>query len=116
MRLSEFSLGGLKYATTLLRWMLTSINRYAGDEAWTPDEEKKLVRRLDRKLLSLLVITYGLQYYDKAMLSQAVYQRLPGLKVHTDCSRPYSDFGTIFVLPQAIGIPFLLPSSIWVSS
>jgi hypothetical protein len=48
------------------------IAHYAGDEVWTAQEEKKLVRRLDRKLLSLLIITYGLQYYDKAMLSQAV--------------------------------------------
>ena len=43
-----------------------------GDLTWTPEEEKKLVRRIDKKLLTLLIITYGLQYYDKAMLSQAV--------------------------------------------
>jgi hypothetical protein len=46
--------------------------RYAGDATWTPKEEKKLVRKIDRKLITLLCITYGLQYYDKAMLSQAV--------------------------------------------
>lgn len=51
---------------------LRVLAQYAGDETWQPEEEKKLVRRLDRKLISLLVITYGLQYYDKAMLSQAV--------------------------------------------
>jgi hypothetical protein len=51
---------------------LRVLAQYAGDEVWTPEEENKLVRRLDKKLLSLLVITYGLQYYDKAMLSQAV--------------------------------------------
>jgi hypothetical protein len=45
---------------------------YAGDEAWEPREEKKLVRKIDRRLLSILCVTYGLQYYDKAMLSQAV--------------------------------------------
>jgi hypothetical protein len=45
---------------------------YAGDEQWELSEEKKLVRKLDRRLLSLLCTTYGLQYYDKAMLSQAV--------------------------------------------
>lgn len=45
---------------------------YNGDTTWTQKEEKKLVRRIDRKLLSLLCCTYGLQYYDKAMLSQAV--------------------------------------------
>ena len=54
--------------------------QYAGDEAWTPEEEKKLVRRIDRKLLSLLIVTYGLQYYDKAMLSQAVCQ--PGAALY----------------------------------
>lgn len=51
---------------------LRVIAQYAGEETWTPEEEKKLVRRLDRSLLVLLIITYGLQYYDKAMLSQAV--------------------------------------------
>jgi hypothetical protein len=51
---------------------LKVIGRYAGDLTWTPEDEKKLVKRIDRKLLPLLVITYGLQYYDKAMLSQAV--------------------------------------------
>lgn len=51
---------------------LRVLAQYAGDESWTPDEEKKLVRRLDKKLISLLIVTYGLQYYDKAMLSQAV--------------------------------------------
>lgn len=45
---------------------------YDGPQEWTPEEEKKVVRKIDRKLLSLLVLTYGLQYYDKAMLSQAV--------------------------------------------
>ena len=46
--------------------------RFAGDREWTEGEEKKLRRKIDRKLLPLLCITYGLQYYDKAMLGQAV--------------------------------------------
>ena len=45
---------------------------YQGDETWTAEEEKKLTKKIDRRLLSILCITYGLQYYDKAMLSQAV--------------------------------------------
>jgi len=51
---------------------LKVLSRYTGDPNWTPKEEKKLVRKVDRKLVSMLCITYGLQYYDKAMLSQAV--------------------------------------------
>ena len=47
---------------------------YAGDVTWTAEEEKKLVRKIDIRLLTILVLTYGLQYYDKAMLSQAVSQ------------------------------------------
>lgn len=47
---------------------------YTGDETWTPQEEKKLVRKIDLRLLTILCLTYGLQYYDKAMLSQAVCQ------------------------------------------
>jgi hypothetical protein len=45
---------------------------YDGPLDWTPQEEKKLLRKVDFKLLSILVLTYALQYYDKAMLSQAV--------------------------------------------
>lgn len=48
------------------------ITAWAGDEHWEPSEEKALVRRLDKTLLVLLTLTYGLQYYDKSMLSQAV--------------------------------------------
>lgn len=46
--------------------------RYNGEPTWTEKEEKKLLHKIDRKLLSMLVCTYALQYYDKAMLSQAV--------------------------------------------
>lgn len=54
------------------------IAQYSGDESWTEQEEKKLRMKIDRKLLSILCITYGLQYYDKAMLAQAVtYHLLP---------------------------------------
>lgn len=51
---------------------LKVLAQYAGDRAWTAEEEKTLTRKIDRKLIPLLCITYGLQYYDKAMLSQAV--------------------------------------------
>jgi hypothetical protein len=45
---------------------------YTGDEVWTDEEEKKVLRRIDWKLMPILCVTYGLQYYDKAMFSQAV--------------------------------------------
>jgi hypothetical protein len=52
---------------------------YHGDEEWTAAEEKKLSRKLDWKLLPVLCLTYMLQYYDKAMLSQAVSVELCAL-------------------------------------
>lgn len=45
---------------------------YDGDQEWTPAEEKALRRKVDWKLMPVMCVTYGLQYYDKAMLSQAV--------------------------------------------
>lgn len=45
---------------------------YQGPEEWTEKEEKSLRRKIDLRLMPVLCITYGLQYYDKAMLSQAV--------------------------------------------
>jgi hypothetical protein len=51
---------------------LKVLAHYDGDQTWTEKEETKLRRKIDRRLLSILCITYGLQYYDKAMLGQAV--------------------------------------------
>lgn len=48
---------------------------YQGDELWTDEEEKRLRRKIDWRLMPVLCATYMLQYYDKAMLSQAV--RIP---------------------------------------
>ncbi len=48
------------------------LHGYHGDQTWTPEEEKKLRRKIDWKIMPILCITYSLQYYDKAMLGQAV--------------------------------------------
>lgn len=45
---------------------------YQGSEEWTEKEEKAVRRKIDLRLMPVLCLTYGLQYYDKAMLSQAV--------------------------------------------
>jgi len=45
---------------------------YNGDLEWSTEEESKLRKKIDWKLMPILCITYGLQYYDKAMLGQAV--------------------------------------------
>jgi hypothetical protein len=34
---------------------------YGGDETWTEKEEKKVQRKIDRRLLPILCATYGLQ-------------------------------------------------------
>lgn len=45
---------------------------YDGDETWNTAEEKQLRKKIDRRLLPILCLTYALQYYDKGMISQAV--------------------------------------------
>lgn len=45
---------------------------YSRERTWTPSEEKALLRKIDWKVMPLLFSTYALQFYDKAMLSQAV--------------------------------------------
>lgn len=87
--------------------------QYAGDLDWTPEEERRLVRRLDRKLISLLVTTYGLQYYDKAMLSQAA---LFGLRddLRLTSGNRYSFSSAIFYLGFIVGsYPAILMSQRW---
>lgn len=48
------------------------LDTYDGDREWTQEEENRLRRKIDYKLMPILCFTYGLQYYDKAMLGQAV--------------------------------------------
>lgn len=45
---------------------------HGGSDTWEAHEEKKLVRKIDLRLMPILCITYGIQYADKAMLAQAV--------------------------------------------
>lgn len=54
---------------------------YHGDQTWTPEEEKKLRRKIDWKLLPVLCGTYCLLYYDKAMLGQAVTTLLTSARI-----------------------------------
>lgn len=41
---------------------------YDGDDTWTKEEEKSVRRKIDKKLLPILCLTYALQYYDKGEL------------------------------------------------
>ncbi|KAG8631567.1 hypothetical protein KVT40_000707 [Elsinoe batatas] len=50
---------------------LRVLEAYDGPTTWSDEEENNLRRRIDLKLMPVLCATYGLQYYDKAMLSQA---------------------------------------------
>jgi len=45
---------------------------YSGEETWTPQEEMRLRRKIDFRLMPILCFSYALVYYDKAMISQAV--------------------------------------------
>lgn len=69
------------------------IAQYSGDQEWGETEEKRLVRKIDRKPMPLMFLTYGLQYYDKAMLSQAVSQPGASAKTAPVANRTKAIFG-----------------------
>ncbi|KAF1924831.1 allantoate permease [Didymella exigua CBS 183.55] len=75
---------------------------YQGPEEWTEQEEKDVRRRIDLRLMPVLCITYGLQYYDKTMLSQAA---LFGLRddLHLRTGNRYSMSAAIFYLGFIVG-------------
>ncbi|KAI0144018.1 major facilitator superfamily transporter allantoate [Hypoxylon sp. NC0597] len=56
----------------------------------TPDDEKKLLRKIDRHLMPLLCIVYGLNYLDKTTLS---YASIMGIK--TDLNLEGQDYSWI---------------------
>ncbi|KXT15312.1 hypothetical protein AC579_2817 [Pseudocercospora musae] len=72
------------------------LNTYSGSPDWTKAEERKLRRKLDCKLMPVLCLTYALQYYDKAMLSQAaLFGLIPDLDLR---GQRYSYAASIFYL------------------
>ncbi|KAH7406401.1 major facilitator superfamily domain-containing protein [Phaeosphaeria sp. MPI-PUGE-AT-0046c] len=75
---------------------------YSGDEVWTEKEEAHVTRKIDWRLMPILCVTYGLQYYDKAMLSQAALFGLrDDLKLRT--GNRYSMSAAIFYLGFIVG-------------
>ena len=52
------------------------LGAYTGEQTWTEEEENKLRRKIDWRLMPVMCLTYTLQYYDKAMISQAVSRLL----------------------------------------
>lgn len=45
---------------------------YEGDDTWTKEEEGTVRRKIDKKLLPILCLTYALQYYDKGELRRMI--------------------------------------------
>lgn len=92
---------------------------YEGEQAWSAKEENQVRRTIDFRLMPVLCITYGLQYYDKAMLSQAVcsclrqpspprlmtWQALFGLRTDLELRKGnrYSFSAAIFYLGFIVG-------------
>ncbi|KAL4865913.1 hypothetical protein BDV12DRAFT_210791 [Aspergillus spectabilis] len=91
-----------KIDTTHTDEAMKVLARYTGDESWEPTDEKRLVRKIDWRILPLLCTTYGLQYYDKAMLSQAA---LFGLRQDLSLltGNRYSMSAAIFYLGFIVG-------------
>ncbi|KAF2820572.1 MFS general substrate transporter [Ophiobolus disseminans] len=75
---------------------------YSGEETWTEKEETQVRRKIDLRLMPVLCVTYGLQYYDKAMLSQAA---LFGLRDDLQLRKTnrYSMSAAIFYLGFIVG-------------
>ncbi|KIW10807.1 hypothetical protein PV08_10106 [Exophiala spinifera] len=78
------------------------LRNYTGDQTWLQHEEKLVRRKIDFRLLPVLCATYGLQYYDKAMLSQAA---LFGLRedLGLEAGSKYSFCASIFYLGFIVG-------------
>lgn len=81
---------------------MTVLASYTGPQTWDDKEERQVRRKIDRRLLPILVICYGLQYYDKAMISQAA---LFGLRTDLELTvgNRFSFASSIFYLGFIVG-------------
>ncbi|KAM3417490.1 hypothetical protein BST61_g5734 [Cercospora zeina] len=70
--------------------------------SWTEDEENRLKRKVDFRLMPILCLIYGMQYYDKAMISQAA---LFGFReeLHLTTGTRFSMASAIFYLGFMVG-------------
>lgn len=59
--------GGIVVDTVHNDEAMKVIANYDGQEDWDEAEEKRLRKKIDRRLLPILCVTYALQYYDKGM-------------------------------------------------
>ncbi|KAJ5794151.1 Major facilitator superfamily domain general substrate transporter [Penicillium paradoxum] len=75
---------------------------YDGDQTWTPEEEKRLRRKIDLKLLPVLCATYAFLYADKVLLGQAA---LFGIKddLELNTGNRFSMASSIFYLGFILG-------------
>ena len=48
------------------------IANYDGNQDWDLGEEKRLVRKIDMRLIPILLVTFGIQSWDKVLLGFAV--------------------------------------------
>ncbi|KAF9769934.1 hypothetical protein IL306_012573 [Fusarium sp. DS 682] len=76
--------------------------RYDGDSTWTAKEEAKIVRKIDRRLLVILVLTFAIQFYDKFLFSHAA---IFGMRTDLDLivGNRYSMASSIFYLGYIAG-------------
>ncbi|KAL5348609.1 hypothetical protein ACLOAV_006026 [Pseudogymnoascus australis] len=81
---------------------LKVLQGYDGDHEYTDQEEKQVRRIIDWRLMPVLCMTYCLQYYDKAMLSQAAIFGLRDDLGLTTGDR-YSFSASIFYLGYIVG-------------
>jgi hypothetical protein len=72
-------------------------HEYDGPLTWTPEEERRLRRKVDWRLMPILCTTYMLQYYDKAMLGQAAIFGLVQ-DLHLDVGNRYFFSAAIFYI------------------
>lgn len=81
---------------------MTVLASYNGPQEWSEKEEQQVRKKIDRRLLPILVICYGLQYYDKAMISQAA---LFGLRddLNLRVGNRFSFASSIFYLGFIVG-------------
>ncbi|KAJ5182375.1 hypothetical protein N7449_010950 [Penicillium cf. viridicatum] len=75
---------------------------YDGDQTWTPEEENRLRRKIDMKLLPVLCVTYAFLYADKVLLGQAA---LFGIKddLGLNSGNRFSMASSIFYLGFILG-------------
>ena len=82
------------------------ITAYASDRAWNPEGEKLIVRNIDTKLISIMALSYILQYRCVSLMTSTLLRSINATKKTYVVCRDFSSYARTSYYLLTASIPW----------